>query len=180
MLVSKEEDLAKTATIKAHLPRFQDRGYMAALAILKDEAAAEDALQEANAKTLKASSRYNETAPFYPWFYRILKNHCLDLLAQRKRRPQVRDPQAVIDQMPVSASSESRLIRSQRDAALHKAIASLSDTHREILHLRHWQDLSYEGISEVLGCPVGTVMSRLYRARRALQDILNADPDWSL
>ena len=151
---------------------------MAALAILKNEAVAEDALQEANVRTLKAYDRYNDTSPFYPWFYRILKNYCLDLLAQQKRRPQVRDPQAVIDRLPTAPDSESRLIHAQRDATLHNALAQLSDAHREILQMRHWQDLSYDEMAAILDCPTGTVMSRLYRARRALQNILNADPDW--
>ena len=163
----------------AHLPLVQDRGYMAALAILRDDVAAEDALQEANARTIKAADRFVAGAPFYPWFHRILKNHCLDLLAKRKRRPQARDPQAVIDCIPVAADGEEALIRAQRETAVHRAMDKLAQNHAEILNLRHWQDLSYEEIAQLLECPVGTVMSRLYRARRALQDHLNNDPDWS-
>ena len=166
--------------VETKIQEYHDRAYMAALGILRDPDAAADAVQEATVRTLRAKERYNPDYPFYPWFYRILKNYCLDLLARRKRRPQVSDPGAVIERLPSGARTDESLILRQRDAAIHRAIETLSETHREILHLRHWQDLSYEEIADVLDIPIGTVMSRLYRARRALQRRLDADPDWSL
>ncbi len=170
--------MASRSTVQSMLTDAQKKGYMAALALLRDTTAAEDALQEANVRTLKAHERYRESEPFYPWFHRILKNYCLDILARRKRRPQVSDPQPIIERVPTAPRGEAELIQAQRDAILHRALGQLSSSHREILQMRHWQDLSYEEIAAVLECPVGTVMSRLYRARKALQNVLNSDPDW--
>ena len=172
-----EVTLASSGMVRTLLTQFQERGYMAALAIMRDPFQAEDALQAASAKTLMAADRYDVGAPFYPWYYRILKNHCLDEI--RKRKPQVAEPHALIERLPAPGDPESDAIRAQRDAVLHRALAGLGESHREIVQLRHWQDMSYEEIAQVLDMPVGTVMSRLYRARRALQDALNADPNWS-
>ena len=68
---------------------------------------------------------------------------------------------------------------SERQAAVLRGIARLEDDLREIIELRHFQDLSYEAMAEVLGCPIGTVMSRLYRARKRLRDLLLEDPDFA-
>jgi RNA polymerase sigma-70 factor, ECF subfamily len=171
--------VADRSAVQGLLGEFQDKGYLTALAILGDAAAAEDAVQEANLRSLRSSSRYDAKAPFYPWFYRILKNHCLDLL--RRRRPQARNADAVIGAMasPVPGADET-LMAAQRHDALRRAMLTIGDSHREIIGLRHFQELSYGEIAQVLEVPAGTVMSRLYRARRALQDALESDPDWSL
>ena len=167
-------------TIETKIEECNDRAYMVALSILRDPVAAEDAVQEAITRTIKAKERYDNNKPFYPWFYRILKNYCLDVIARRKRRRHVGDPDPVITRTATTQTTDGSLILKQRDEVLHRAIASLSETHREIIHLRHWQDLSYDEIGDVFGIPIGTVMSRLYRARKALQKRLDADPDWSL
>ncbi len=170
--------MANRSAVQGLLGQFQDKGYLTALAILGDPSAAEDAVQEANLRSLRHSDRYDAAAPFYPWFYRILKNHCLDLL--RRRRPQARDAAGVIGSIPSpSPGADEALMVTQRHAALRRAMLGIGEGHREVLGLRHFQELSYEEIAEVLGVPMGTVMSRLYRARRALQDALEADPEWS-
>lgn len=170
--------MATRTAVQGLLGEFQDKGYLTALAILGDASAAEDAVQEANLRSLHSSDRYDPTAPFYPWFYRILKNHCLDLL--RRRRPQARNPEAVLGGLSsAEPGADERLMQAQRHDALRRAMLEVGDTHREILGLRHFQELSYEEIAAVLDVPAGTVMSRLYRARRALQDALESDPQWS-
>lgn len=157
----------------------RDKAYMAALGLLRDPDAALDAVQEATARSLRASGSYDPQAPFYPWFYRILKNYCLDLLRRRRTRGEVDDGDAVLPHVPAVEATDAPLLEAERNAAVQRAMASLSAAHREILELRHWQDLSYEEIGAILDVPPGTVMSRLYRARRALQDALEADPRWT-
>jgi len=171
--------MAEREHVYTLLEQSRQRATMAALGILGDRDAALDAVQEATIRTLKASDAYDAAAPFYPWFYRILKNHCLDLFRRRRTRAEVRDPEAVLDHVAASDQTDASLLAAERDRAVQRAMTGLGEAHREILQLRHWQDLSYEEIAAVLEVPVGTVMSRLYRARRALQDALNADPRWT-
>ena len=75
--------------------------------------------------------------------------------------------------MDDSASPDERLEQQERCQALHEAMAELSEEHRRILVLREMEDCGYETISEILNLPVGTVRSRLHRARTQLRDILN-------
>jgi len=151
------------------------RGYVVAYRLLGSGDAARDACQEAAARALRSRGRYDASRPFYPWFYRILRNHCLDRIAARKRSVSVAEtPVQVSD-----AVAERQLVHDERARAVARAIETLSDEHREIVELRHFSDLSYEHIAELLGCPVGTVMSRLYRARKRMRDALAKDPDFS-
>jgi RNA polymerase sigma-70 factor (ECF subfamily) len=169
------DEVAGQIAALAHEHR--ERAYMAALGMLRDPEAAQDAVQEATARSLHAAARFERGALFYPWFYRILKNHCLDLLRHRRRAPE--DGGEAVERLQASTETDAPLLSQERDAAVQRALAQISESHREILQLRHWQELSYDEISAILEVPMGTVMSRLYRARRALQDALDADPRWT-
>jgi len=151
------------------------RGYMAAFRLLHDRDAARDACQEAARKALRARRRYDPARPFYPWFYRILKNHCLDVL--KRRRPVAEHTDLGLAATTPSAEAEALAFERQR--LVSKAIASLPQDLREIIELRHFQDLSYRDIATILDCPEGTVMSRLYRARKALREKLLRASGWS-
>jgi RNA polymerase sigma-70 factor (ECF subfamily) len=160
--------------IRAELEQAMRRGYVAAFRLLGTEEESRDACQEAAARALAAGERYDPSQPFYPWFYRILKNHCLDRLKGRKRMaPTDREPSGPRDSEP---GAERALVATERAQAVSSAIAALPDDLREIIELRHFQDLSYEEMAAVLDCPVGTVMSRLYRARKRLREGLLAEP----
>lgn len=153
------------------------RAYVAAWRLLRDREGARDACQEAAVRALAARHRYDPRQPFYPWFYRILKNHCLDLLRRRQTataaRPEVTRQAR---QRRAGATAETAYAQSQREQAVLTAVNRLPDDLRELIELRHFQDLSYREMAEVLGCPIGTVMSRLYRARKALRDVLLSEP----
>jgi RNA polymerase sigma-70 factor (ECF subfamily) len=154
--------------IRVQLVAVLHRGYVAAFRFLGNAEDAAEALQEAAAKALGAGDRYDPARPFYPWFYKILKNHCLNKKARRK-------PSEPLDNNPVAASgasAEEQVLHSEKRGHIEQALDVLSEEHREILDLRHFQDLGYEEIAEILQCPVGTVMSRLYRARKALRSQL--------
>ncbi len=155
------------------------RGYVAAYRILGTHEESRDACQEAARKALAAGDRYDPERPFYPWFYRILKNGCLDRLADRKKRAAQQEDvrQALHRRTPITA--EDRVIQGEQSQAVLRAITSLPTELREVLELRHCQDLKYEDIAEIVGCPIGTVMSRLYRARKQLRTTLLADPDFT-
>lgn len=158
------------------------RGYIAAYRILGNADESEEACQEAAARAWASRDRYEPSRPFYPWFYRILKNYCLDRLRQRQRLIS-EDTTESTEQVSAFAesppSAEANWIEQEQNRALNQAIAQLPEEYREMIELRHFQDLSYEDMADILHCPVGTVMSRLYRARQALRNLLQHNPNFS-
>jgi len=143
--------------------------YAAAVGILGNREDALDALQDAFTKAYLAIARFQAECEFYPWFYRILRNKCLDKLRRKRHRPwsvSIEDVQPAADGTfdPVQIAEAD-----ERKAAIWRAIGTLSPDHREIIVLRHFQGLAYAEIARTLGIPQGTVMSRLYAARQALR-----------
>ncbi|MEO0650766.1 MAG: RNA polymerase sigma factor [Planctomycetota bacterium] len=134
--------------------------------------------QEAFLKVYRARETYRDGEPFLPWFHRILRNTCFSFLRRAKRLERVSIDSSgdedggsweiIDDAPPVSREAELDEVRTQLAAGQ----AELSPRDREILTLRHEQDLSYKEIAEALDIPEGTVMSRLYHARRRLRDRL--------
>jgi len=104
---------------------------------------------------------------FLPWLYRIAHNRC----ARTMRR--VRPPVMSLEDVDVADDIEVDLKFAAEDAeAVHAAMAQLSEPHREVLLLRFLEDMSYQEIANVLGCPVGTVRSRIHNAISMLRRIL--------
>jgi RNA polymerase sigma-70 factor (ECF subfamily) len=159
-------------TVRVELTQALPRAYVAAFRWLGNRDETRDACQEAAVRALGASDRYDPARPFYPWFYRILRNLCMDRLKGRRRSAVAVDrlehePRARDD------SAESRLITAEQTQSMNAAIVRLPEELREVIELRHFQDLSYGEMAEVIGCPIGTVMSRLYRARKQLREALD-------
>ena len=143
--------------------RYQVEAMGHATAILADREDARDALQEAFIDAYQALRRFDTTRQFYPWFYTILRNRCFKLLSSRKRNAQPGLDEAVFIESTNEMRPEERL-------ALEHALLDLSPTDREIVTLKHLDGLSYEELSERLDIPKGTVMSRLFHARRRLRE----------
>jgi RNA polymerase sigma-70 factor (ECF subfamily) len=140
--------------------------HRAALGWLGEEQEAREAAQEALLKAWRARASYDPARPFAPWLFQIVKHTCFDAAARRRHRavPGL-EPERVADG---SRSAADGLEQAQSDRRVQAALRALSDEHREILNMRHFRELSYAEIAAELGIPEGTVMSRLYRARRAL------------
>jgi RNA polymerase sigma-70 factor (ECF subfamily) len=142
----------------------------------------EDAMeltQEAFLKTYRARETYRDGEPFLPWFHRILRNTCFSFLRKHKRiraHRLVRSDDGeehdweIADEGP--APSEG-LERDDVSRAFWAGFRSLGARDREILSLRHFEELSYRQIAHALGIPEGTVMSRLFHARRRLREALS-------
>lgn len=130
-----------------------------------------DASQEAFVRAWRHIRRFDPARPFYPWYATILRNICISRLRRRTRRKTVELPDGHPDGRR-DASPEALVERSERKDRLWHAVGALPLHHREILVLYHFQDLAYREIADALGVPIGTVMSRLHNARRALREKL--------
>lgn len=152
--------------------RYAARAIGVARTILRDAALAEDAAQEAFVRAFRAIRRFKINEPFYPWLYRILKNACLSRLKRRRRVEASLDSE---DAPPVAGPPSDPAVtagRKELRATIDAALARLSEPHREILYLAHFEELSYKEIAACLSIPIGTVMSRLWAARQALRKTL--------
>jgi RNA polymerase sigma-70 factor (ECF subfamily) len=135
----------------------------------------EDVTQEAFIKAFRALPRFRGDSAFYTWLYRIAINTAKNHLVARGRRPpgvdvDVEDAEFMdgADLLKESESPESALARDELSAAIDRAIGQLPDDLRSAVTLREFDGLSYEQIAEIMECPVGTVRSRIFRARESI------------
>ena len=143
--------------------QYRREAYFHALGFVGDSSIAEDMCQESFTKAYTNIPRLRKLGAFYPWFYTILRNTCLTSL--RSRKPQVPD-----DDLVDFNADPFGLIQSDHEReVVWAAIGRLKPEFREILVFKHLQDKSYKDISRILQIPRGTVMSRLYHARKAFQ-----------
>lgn len=155
--------------------RYQKRAYAVAYGLVGNREDALELAQDSFAKAYKAMDRFDPAMPFYPWLYRIVKNTCLNHLNKRKRRGEVSLDGMMETGRDFSTGRdgpEEFAGRRELRRRIALGLARLGDAHREILTLRHVEELSYAEIAEVLEVPKGTVMSRLHAARRSLREAL--------
>jgi RNA polymerase sigma-70 factor (ECF subfamily) len=159
------------AQMRQELVHLGNGAHALAIQILGNSEDAADAVHDAFAAVLARPESYDhERGPLKPWFFRVVRNRCVDLL--RKRRPAGVD----IDTLPdPGAAPEESLENDQRDIRLQKALSGIKPEQRQIVVLRDYLDLSYAEIAMVLDVAPGTVMSRLHRARLALKENLEND-----
>ena len=150
--------------------------------LTRDHAEAEDLVQEALAKSLRAFASFQQGTNFKAWIFRILRNTFLTsrtgIAAQRT--VYLEDDPATLDTPASAPTPEDQLITLNNAAALHAALDELSPPLREVLLLCDVEELKYREIALVLDVPVGTVMSRLSRARLALRKALQLQTGQSL
>ncbi len=147
-------------------------GYRLARRILRQHEDADDALQDSYVKAFRALDRFEDGRAFSPWFLTIVARTALSALRQGKRRAAA----SLDDPAPEgNVSLAERVADPEQDPAVleqwllaERAFGALTEEHRAILALRVDADLSYADIAGTLGIPLGTVMSRLARAREAL------------
>jgi RNA polymerase sigma-70 factor (ECF subfamily) len=135
---------------------------------------AEDLVQDVFFRMLRYRESYDPAQSFTAWMYQIARNAGVDQV--RKRRPaEVVDIDLLVERRAELVSAlpgpEENAVRGQDLALLRRAMGQLPDDKREILVLSRFQGMKYEDIAEVLGCEVGTVKVRVYRAIRALEQI---------
>ena len=150
--------------------RYQSEAFGHAVTVLGDREDALDAVQEAFLDAFRALDRFDPSRRFYPWFYTILRNRCFKLAAGRRRREMERTDELELLSPAPGVSPEEALL-------LERALLRMTDQERELITLRHLDGLSYEELAERLEVPVGTIMSRLYHARKKLREKLSRHLD---
>jgi len=163
----------------AALPHLDDV-YTLARYLMRNPTDAEDAVQECYLRALRHFDSYRGPA-MKPWLLAILRNVCNAEFARRGKEEAPTDfakDESVAEDMPMwqepQASPEKLILRQQDSATIRRLVADLPEPFRETIVLREVNDLSYQEIAEIAGVPVGTVMSRLARARAMLRSAWNA------
>jgi RNA polymerase sigma-70 factor (ECF subfamily) len=158
--------------------KYMKDAYFIALGLVGNREDALDLSQEAFVRAYRNIKQVKPGRGFFPWFYQILKNLCISHLRKRKhRRASSLDAE---DCPEVEASADAFLPdvvvdRNQVKEKVWQAISRLDDKHREVIILRHFRNMSYEQIAEAIFCNKGTVTSRLYYARKRLQELLSTE-----
>ncbi len=142
---------------------------------VRDPDQAMDITQEAFLKAYRALPRFRGDSAFYTWLYRIAINTAKNYLVSLSRRPleydlDLQDPeqQSISNKLRDDDSPEGLLLRDELRQTMEDTIAALPDELRMAITLREADGLSYEEISQAMDCPVGTVRSRIFRAREAI------------
>jgi RNA polymerase sigma-70 factor (ECF subfamily) len=142
---------------------------------IRDSHEVEDVTQEAFIKAYRALPRFRGDSAFYTWLYRIAINTSKNYLVSRNRRPPATDIDAEdaefmdgADALKQVENPQNELARDELARVIDDAITDLPSDLRTAVSLREFEGLSYEQIAEVMDCPVGTVRSRIFRAREAI------------
>jgi RNA polymerase sigma-70 factor (ECF subfamily) len=147
-----------------------------ALALTRNRTEAEDLVQETYVRALDAAGRLRENSNIKAWLFTILRNLWLNELRRRHSGPQIVEidsEENAADGLAGDSKNSHEIFVSNEDAErVRTAIAKLPIEFKEIILLREFEEMSYREIADVLGCPAGTVMSRLGRARAKLRSIL--------
>jgi RNA polymerase sigma-70 factor (ECF subfamily) len=156
--------------------RYQRRFYRIACRYLRDHELALDAVQEAFVKIYHARSRWEPRAQPFTWAYRIVANHCIDLLRREGKA------RAATESLDEEGSAAARTVGDERSLdperavglrelgeVLRRALAELPESQREILVMRHFEEMSLQEIADCKHWPLGTVKSALHRATHSLK-----------
>jgi RNA polymerase sigma-70 factor (ECF subfamily) len=152
--------------------RYQDRLFSTALRLTGRAEDAHDLLQDAFFRAYQKLGHFHGDSSFYTWVYRITVN--LALSGRRKRRPVAEATSRAMDVADESGLTDPALPleRAERDHRIQAALDDLGDDHRAVVVMKDLDGLRYEEIAAILGVPVGTVRSRLHRARCELRERL--------
>jgi len=159
------DETARTQLVQ----RFTPVAYRYSWRMMRNEQDARDAAQDTMLKVLRNLDRYDTRWRFTTWLISITRNTCIDELRKRRRRSD-KEVKDVADHRP---SPVQEAIRRQEADQLHAAMDTLPALYREALVMYHFEHLKYREISDILEIPIGTVMNRIFRARRKLGEALD-------
>jgi RNA polymerase sigma-70 factor (ECF subfamily) len=155
--------------------RYQHKVVKLVARLLRDPAEAEDVAQEAFVKAYRALGSFRGDSAFYTWLYRIAVNTARNSIASRQRRPldyeadlSENEQSAVESRMRHTDTPEANVLSEEIHRTVNRAVEELPEDLRTAIILREVEGLSYEEIAQAMDCPVGTVRSRIFRAREAI------------
>jgi RNA polymerase sigma-70 factor (ECF subfamily) len=169
--------------------RYHRRAYALALGVVRNPDDALDVVQDAFIKAHKYLDKFEGASSFYTWLYRIVMNLAIDHLRKHRRvKPVELDEQKLEDGADDSliprilgGNPGRALMDKQIRARIDQALEELSENHRAVLVMRELEGLSYEEMAQAMDCSKGTIMSRLFHARRNMQkrllDLVDASPE---
>jgi RNA polymerase sigma-70 factor (ECF subfamily) len=161
------------------ISKYQHRIISLVARYVSDQTEALDVAQEAFIKAYRAIDRFRGDSAFYTWLYRIAINTAKNWLVARKRRPPATDIDAadaeqydMESRLKEQGTPENELMREEIKRTVFDTIAELPDDLRTAIMLREMEGMSYEDIAITMDCPIGTVRSRIFRAREAIDEKL--------
>ena len=145
--------------------------------MVNDMTLAEDLRQEVFLRMYRSAKTYRPTAQFSTWMYRIATNLCLDTLAKQQRRKETpiaayleSEPERLID---LSDAPDAVLVKKETENRVRLALARLPENQRVVVTLRHYNDMKFHEIAEILECPISTVKSRMVAGMERLCRMLS-------
>lgn len=167
------------AAFEELVARHRDKVFARAYSMMRNEEDAIDLSQEAWVKAWQRLKQFQRESSFSTWITRIVINLCLDQLRRQKRQraesieAMEEESGGVERQMPVvTVNPTERLERAELRARIDRALNQLSESHRTVLVLHEFEQMEYKLIAKTMGCSIGTVMSRLFYARRKMAVLL--------
>jgi RNA polymerase sigma-70 factor (ECF subfamily) len=161
--------------------KYQQRIIHVITGFVHDPVEAMDVAQEAFIKAYRALPGFRGDSAFYTWLYRIAINTSKNYLTAASRRPPVTDVDAMdatiyydAPELKEFETPENSLMSNELQKAIHEAIQELPEDTATAIKLREFEGLSYEEIAQVMDCPIGTVRSRIFRAREAIDKQVKA------
>jgi len=165
------------AAFELLLPRYRDKVFRLAWSLMRDEATAEDMAQEVFVRVWRALPSFHGEASLSTWIYTITRNRCLTELKRRSNRPTVsmHDPnvEETLDAIPAMQVAAGEAGMAMDAEAL---LAELPEKYRRVLTLFYLEQRKYEEVAEMLGLPMGTVKTFLFRAKRELLKLATRKP----
>ncbi|MBT8068809.1 MAG: RNA polymerase sigma factor RpoE [Xanthomonadales bacterium] len=161
------------------IQKYQHRIISLVSRYVSDSAEAQDVAQEAFIKAYRAIGRFRGDSAFYTWLYRIGINTAKNWIVAKNRRPPASDIDAVdaeqynmSSRLKETSTPENELMREEIETTVYDTIANLPEDLRTAIMLREMDGMSYEEIATTMECPIGTVRSRIFRAREAIDEKL--------